>query len=288
MIHRALIHVAGPPESGKTTLIERLFERELAFAACVRAERVADLRREQESAPARHPELDRYRESGASEVALYRFPRPDTEAFYESEVMSEYSEAVFIEGDCPVEQVDLSVFVAPAPLPGESLLRRVVRDHVTEHRASIERYEKAFETRESLASYLATAVEEPLVTLALGQPEMLDELLGSMKRGFEKVRRLSPPAPTEHWAFGERYSGLGRAQLVVVNRRPGDDAQRAEELCAEIPRLRKDRSIFDDVIGPFGNRLPITAVVANLGDPKDAGLRKCCNRVRRTLRAVSG
>lgn len=120
MIHRALIHVAGPAEASKTTLIEWLLEKRLAFATCIRGERVAGLRREEESGPRRHPELRRYRELGASAVALYRFPRRDTETFYDSDVMREYSEAVFIEGDCPVDYVDLSIFVAPAPRPGES------------------------------------------------------------------------------------------------------------------------------------------------------------------------
>ena len=41
--------------------------------------------------------------------------------------MSDYSKAVLIEGDCPVDYVDLEVFVAP-PLPaGSSLLRRTKR-----------------------------------------------------------------------------------------------------------------------------------------------------------------
>jgi len=35
--------------------------------------------------------------------------------------------AVFIEGDCPIDYVDRSVFVAPVPSKGHSLLRRVVR-----------------------------------------------------------------------------------------------------------------------------------------------------------------
>lgn len=204
MIRRALIHVAGPPESGKTTLIERLLDKQLAFAACIRGERVERLRRERESAPKKHSELRRYREAGASAVAFYRFPSPDTEAFYDSEVMGNYSEAVFIEG-----------------------------------------------------------------------------------RGLAKAREAPPPNPTEHWALGDRYDGLERAQLVVVNVRPEDDWGRAEELCGEIPRLRKDPAVFDDVSGRSGNRVPITAVVASLTDPKDTGLSKCFSRVRRTLRSVS-
>ena len=287
MIHRALLHVAGLPGVGKTTFIERFLESKAALTICVRAEEAAELRQETETTPTRHPEIRRYLESGASDAVLYRFPRPDTDAFYDSDVMADYSEAVIVEGDSPVEYVDLSIFVAPCPRPDESLLRRALRDHTAEHRASIERYFTALESRESLASYLAQEMGGPLATVALGRPEMLDEMLVSMRKGLEKARRDPPPTATEHWVLGDRYRGLERAQLVIVNLRPEDDPERAHELCAEIPRLRKDQDVFDDVIGPLGNRVPITAVVADLGEASDAGLRKCLARVRRTLRSVS-
>jgi len=88
---RALIHVAGPSGSGKTTFIERLLGAEVAFAICVRAERDEKLRREQESAPRSHAELRRYRDAGASAVALYRFAEQSTDAFFTSDVMQDYS-----------------------------------------------------------------------------------------------------------------------------------------------------------------------------------------------------
>ncbi len=132
---RALVHVGGPLGAGKTTFIERLLNGEVAFALCVRAEREVKLRKSHESAPKAHTELRRYRSSGASAVALYRFPAPSTDEFFTSDFMQEYSEAVFIEGSCPIDYVDLSVFVAPVPPEGRSLLRRVVREHVAAHRA---------------------------------------------------------------------------------------------------------------------------------------------------------
>ena len=103
MIERAIIHVGGPAGAGKTTLMERLLDAQVAFASSVRAQRDVKLRKEQESAPRNHVELRRYRDAGASAVALYRFARTDADRFYASEVMEDYSEAVFIEGDCPVD-----------------------------------------------------------------------------------------------------------------------------------------------------------------------------------------
>jgi hypothetical protein len=96
MRERALIHAAGPVGAGKTTFIERLLDAEVAFAICVRAERDPKLRKEQESAPKAHAELRRYREAGASAVALYRFAEPSMDAFFTSAFMQDYSEAVFM------------------------------------------------------------------------------------------------------------------------------------------------------------------------------------------------
>ena len=92
--------------------------RRHAFAICVRTERDPKLRKELESAPKAHAELRRYREAGASAVALYRFAEPSMDAFFTTAFMQDYSEAVFIEGDCPIDYVDLSVFVAPVPSRG--------------------------------------------------------------------------------------------------------------------------------------------------------------------------
>lgn len=72
MIHRA--HPRGWTSRGREDdLIERLLEKQLAYAICVRAEQVAELRREKESAPKRHPELRRHRESLANRVQVTRW-----------------------------------------------------------------------------------------------------------------------------------------------------------------------------------------------------------------------
>ena len=103
MRESALVHIAGPGGAGKTTFIERLFDAEVAFATCVRGQRDGKLWKERESAPKANAELRRYREAGASAVALYRFAEPNMDAFFMSKVMQDYSEAVFIEGNCPID-----------------------------------------------------------------------------------------------------------------------------------------------------------------------------------------
>jgi len=101
MRERALVHISGPSSAGRTTFVERLLDEEVAFASCVRAEHDARLRKDHASAPKPHAELRRYREAGASAVALYRFAEPSMDAFFTTGFMQDYSEAVFIEGTAP-------------------------------------------------------------------------------------------------------------------------------------------------------------------------------------------
>lgn len=284
MRERALIHAAGPVGAGKTTFIERLLDAEVAFAICVRAEQDPKLRKEQASAPRAHAELRRYREAGASTVALYRFAEPSMDAFFTSAFMQDYSEAVFIEGDCPIDYVELSVFVAPVPAKGHSLLRRVVRDHTASHRASIEQLASALENPEALARLLGGGLGEPLVAMALKEPRVLDDLGRSLKSKLDEVRRAKPPAPTEHWALEDGYAGIERAQLVVVNVGSEADQRAAEAVLEDVTRLRKDAEVYRDVLGPRGNKLPVTAVVADLSNPKDVGLKKAVARAKRATK----
>ena len=284
MRERALVHVTGPAGAGKTTFIERLLHAEVAFAICVRAQREVKHRNVRESAPKSHAELRRYRGAGAGAVSLYRFAEPNPDAFFTSDFMREYSEAVFIEGDCPIDYVDLSVFVAPTPPKGRSLLRRVIRDQAAAHRESIDQFAQALENPDALARLLGAGLGEPFVALAFEQPRVLDQLRRSLKAKLGELRRAPPPAPTEHWALEEGFVGIERAQLVIVNARSDTDHRSAELAVAEVTRLRKDAEVYRDVVGLRRNKLPVTAVVANLVNPKDPGLKKAVARVKRATK----
>jgi hypothetical protein len=282
---RALIHVAGPAGAGKTTFIERLLDAGVAYAICVRTERDATLRREQTSAPRNHAELRRYRDAGASAVALYRFADPDVDAFFTSDVMQGYSDAVFIEGDCPIRFVDLSVFIAPPPAGERALLERVVRDHATAYQASIEQLEQALESSEVTARLFAEGFfGDPLGAMPLRGRRILDDQRRPMKAKLDELRQASPPPPTEYWVLGDGYAGIERAQLVIVNVRSDAERQKAQSVVVDVARLRKDQDVFLDVLGRRGNKLPITTVVADLSNPKDAGLKKALARVKRAMK----
>lgn len=287
MTERTLVHIAGPVGAGKTAFVERLLDANVALAICVRAERDAKRHKEQESAPKTHPELRRYLDAGASAAALYRFAAPSTDVFFSSTFMQNYSEAVFIEGDCPTDYVDLSVFVAPVPAKGRSLLRRVVRDRTASHQASIDQLAQALESPEALVRLLGAGLGESLVAMALKQPQILDDLRRTMTSKLSEARRAPPPAPTEHWALEDVYAGIERAQLVVVNVRSDAERHVAEAVVDDVARLRKDEEVYRDVIGFRGNKLPVTAVTAVLSNPKDAGLRKAVARVKRATKRGS-
>jgi len=70
------------------------------------------------------------------------------------------------------------------------------------------------------------------------------------------------------WSLAPGYEGIESAQLVVVNARDDAERGRAERLALEVARLRKDAAVFSDLVGLLGHRIPITAVAANLSDPR--------------------
>jgi hypothetical protein len=74
---------------------------------------------------------------------------------------------------------------------------------------------------------------------------------------------------------------------VVVNFRHGDNHRAADALVADVVRLRKDKELAADILGFRGNRIPVTALVADLADPNDPGRKKAIARTRRAIRARS-
>ena len=289
MIRRALIHVAGPAGSGKTTFIGALLRGLDEPIICVSAQRDDTLRAPRESAPKAHVELRRYADAGAVGVARYRFParHADPDDFFLTDFMLDYATAVVIEGDCPLESVDLEVFVASPPAAGSSLLVRVQRDQSARRAASLDDWERALASRESLARLMTRDFGEPLFRAAMADPALLHRTRAGMKAELRKLRAAPPPKPTEHWAVAPGYEGIERAGLVVVSARDEDQEERCAGLIGEISRLRRDEAVFKDILGIRGARIPITAVVARLDRPKDPGLKKALARVKRAIRSAS-
>lgn len=293
MIQRAFIHVAGPTGCGKTTFVEALLaagESPMVVGRCTRDDSV---RRMRESSPPRHPELQRYRRAGAWAAAVFTFTRDDANLvdFYESRLMLEYSRAVILEGDNVAGYADLEVFVAPAPLAGETLYVRRQRDVAAAQRAQAKAWEELLRQPDGMATWMEDVMGLPLADFARSNPRVTEDVRSRMLEGIAQVRAAPPPRPVDHWAVSERFQGIGRAGLVVVNLRDPDERPAAEQLLVDLARLRKDDALFNDIVGWRGSRLPITAVVANLADPRDAGRRRllhvCAEQYARTSSRIA-
>jgi hypothetical protein len=280
---RASIHVGGPNGSGKTAFVEAILaagDGPILAARCVRDDA---LRRPRESSPRKHGELRRYLGAGANAAAVFVFPgeAADPIAFYETELMMNYSEAVILEGDNPLDYVDLEVLVAPVPCADETLFVRRERDVAATQRAKVDAWERMLSRPEGMVTWMDEAMRIPIGELLRKDPFLVDDVRTKMLAGIAATRKGPPPKPVEHWAVSEPFRGIERAGLVVVNIR--DESERAQ-LVADAHRLRKDDALFEDMLAWRGNRIPITAVVANLADARDPGRKKAFARVHRTIR----
>lgn len=287
MWNRAYINIKGQPGAGKTALIETVL-RSLRGETmlCVHSVRDDDLQRPVESAPKKDPHLTRYLSAGASSVAMYRFPQRKKDfidAFFESRAMLDFSDAILIEGDSPLDFLHLSVFVA-RPFPaGETLLRAGVLDARAQRKRELERREILAEHPELLLQLLPQSFVSSIKPFVDKQPDILRSVGESLKREVKELRAIPIPKSTRRWMLAESHRGIEAAGLVVVNIHDESERGRAEALVGEVARLRSDKEVFDDVLGWGHHRLPVTAVAANLGDPKDAGLKKAIARVKRAV-----
>jgi hypothetical protein len=290
VISRAIIHIDGAPGAGKTAFVERLLGALDESVLAVRCRRDESLRHARESWSARDPEVRRYRAAGAPDAGRFTFPsdRDAADDFFTTRLLTDVSDAVVIEGDSPLRDADLRVFVAPPPAAGQALLVRERRDRAAQQRAQADAMERLLGEPDGAARLLDQLVGGPLVAFAREQPELLEQARVSLLAGIGKVRAAPPPAPTERWAVAAGYAGIEHAQLVVLNPCEEAERRRAQGLLEDVRRLRADRAVFDDVLGWRGSRVPITAVVADLANARDAGTRKAVARVKRSVRDVAG
>lgn len=286
MIERAFVRVTGPPGIGKTTLIERLLQSNRSkFLSAVRAEEDEKVEEFEELTEPTDSELRRHKEAGAAAFARYRFA-PATrksDAFFDTDFMGEYSEAVIIEGDLPLGfPPDLTVYVAEPPAEGASLLRRVTIDRAETYASELEYAETLLHSSDGVEKLLKSMMPE-LFDMTDIDEGILGKVRESTLAELEKKRGKGPQPPEERWALTEGYSGIESAGVVVVNVRSETDRRRSEKLLAELKLLRKDKDIFNDIIGWRGTRTPITTAVADISDPKDKELRRILTRIRRAF-----
>jgi hypothetical protein len=281
---RALIHVDGSPGAGKTSLVEALLAHTDYMITAVRCVRDDTLPEPRESLAQTDPEPRRYRAAGAHTAAVYAFPGTSDahDAFFQTDLMQDFSHAVVIEGDCPVTFADVTAFVAPAT--GERLLVRRESDQPSRERQAMDALESLLSQPGGLESILGGLIGPGLGEFALQQPELVEQQRRKALAQLAELRSRPVAQQRMRWAVADTYRSIERAQLVVVNIRDHTEEDKGEALLAEVARLRKDDAVFTDVMGPRGNRVPITAVVANLTQPTDPGTKKALARIRRVIR----
>ncbi len=287
VIERALIHVAGPARSGKTAFIEAMLTGSDALVLAARCVRDDTLRQFGETTPGSHPELRRYGEAGAIGAALLTFPGDGdlSDSFFTTDLMMDYSKAVVLEGDSPLRFVDLRVFVAPPPAEGHQLFVRRTHERGRQARESDSiALEQLLRQPDGMVDVLGVIGGARLAELGREHPDLLEQMRTRLG-GDAQARRA--PQPDKGWAIADNYAGIEHAQLVVVNVRHDGERQAAEQLAADIVRLRKDKDLLADILGPRGSRIPITAEAANLADPDDPARKKALARVRRAIRSAS-
>ncbi len=289
MIERAFIHVGGPPGSGKTTFIEAMLAGADALTLAARCLRDDTLAQGREGAPRTHPELHRYRQAGAVGVAVYTFPgqQSRTDDFFMTNLMMNYSQAVVVEGECPLGSVDLRVFVAPAPARNDQLFVRRTRRQSPHEAVGGAALHRLLSEPGDLAEALARIGGEPLAELASKSPALVEKMRAILGEVSAEPTSASPRASEKHWSVADDYAGIEHAGVVVVNSRHGGNRRAAEALVADVVRLRKDKDLAADILGTRGNRTPVTAVIADLADPKDPGRKKAIGRTRRAIRSRS-
>lgn len=73
---------------------------------------------------------------------------------------------------------------------------------------------------------------------------------------------------------------------MIVNVRSADERDAAAVLLGDVARIRKDKEVFADVASIGTYRHPVTAVVADLSDARDVGVKKARARVKRAVKAA--
>jgi hypothetical protein len=135
-----------------------------------------------------------------------------------------------------------------------------------------------------LASLLRALGAEPSVT-AIGRGKKRETIV---KAAIALAERAAPPGTTTSWSLAKTHEGIERAGLVIVNVREDRERLEAERMLIEIARIRASEEVRTAVLGRLAHRTPVTALIANLAEPKDPGTKKALARIKRVFARKSG
>ena len=159
-----------------------------------------------------------------------------------TELMTDYSEGVVVEGDSPLEFVDLRVFVAPTPANGDELF--VQRSPTPDDRTNTAVLEQVLSEPDSVINLLDWAGGPVLGEMGRGHEALLESVRLKLLADIRKSGVLRAAKPRARWAVADRYAGIEHAQMVVVNVRHDSDRAAAEQMAADVNRIRKDEEDY--------------------------------------------
>lgn len=291
MATRNTVSVGGPKGAGKTLFIEALLRSTRRMAAVARLRTDSRRRQMQETRPDDDRELARYRAAGAETAMLLRMPSieyglHDTAFVWDTGLAESFADFFVVEGERPLWSADLAVYIA-RHVAGKALLQRRTTGGPEQYRAhleSVEELERQIEDPESLPELVEVITDSLSVPKDRITIEQINALRIPMRAWLKAYRAAGPTKePKEWWAISPEYEGIEAAGVVIVNVDNEGEREAAERLVQDVHGLRVDRNVFDDVIGWRGTRHKITALVANLAEPSDPGLKKALSRVRRSI-----
>lgn len=126
----------------------------------------------------------------------------------------------------------------------------------------------------TLVEAILGAFDGPAVTVRCRRDDDVDESVESSPARDAELRRYREAGA----------SGVARfAFPAETDVRERDDRAAAERMLDDIGRLRDDDDVRAAVLGRFAHRTKVTAVVADLSDPEDAGTKNALARIKRAL-----
>jgi hypothetical protein len=211
----------------------------------------------------------------------------DFDLLFTTDLMEDYSHAVVLEGGGPLQLGELRIHVVPPLAPKRALLVRRMRDRAREEREAADDLERMLRDPDGVAQFFGRMFNPEAAELMRGSPEIAERARASFLARIQWARNAPPPEPTAHWTVAPGYEGIEHAQVVVVNVRSFEEESAADRLLADLARIRKDPTVFKEVLGWRGRKTPITAVAADLSDPRHPGTKKAVARIKRAIRQAA-
>ena len=269
---RWIVHLTGPSGAGKTTLARQLVAGNRSRAIAVLHSAPAGGTHDGDAA-----DLALLRDAGAifAEQMLWR---PDAEAddLESADFWEEFWDVLLVEGPLPPGlDADLVVFVTAAPRAVGPIC--VQQSHTDDDHPDLlllrSLLDAGHEPREVLRQVLRRSFGPALDAVT-------DEVLAKVATARSATCPAAASKRRLRWRVASPWQGIERASVVVVNARTAAQAERGRQFVASWQAARLEPDIARD-LSAVGGRRPVTAVVGNLQDPRDAAVRSVAAKIRR-------